>query len=255
MILIAAALAAAAPDAAPTKPIPYPRADLGACSGKDDAQALTCRALNAESIGDYAASAAEFEQLATHIGDSDAAARDRAWSAAGNMWIAANRSTEAANALDKALAGKTLAGQQLGMTQLDRARAAEAKGDVKGARTLLREAMATVPADPFLYYFAAVLARRDNDLPGARSSINRALSMAPNSSEVLLEAGAIASQAGDTTAARDYWNKAVAAGPASAAGQAAQANLGQLDVPLTVTNKVAARPNGDGDGPEDKPQE
>lgn len=256
MILIAAALAAAAPDAppatSPVKSIPYPRADLAACSGKDDVQALTCRALNAESTGDYAGSATEFEQLAGRMGDNDAAARDRAWSAAGNMWIAANRPIEAANALDKALAGKTLTGQQLGMTQLDRARAAEAKGDVKGARTLLREAMATVPGDPFLYYFAASLARRDNDLPGARSSINRALAMAPESSEVLLEAGVIANQAGETAAAREYWTKAVAAGPTSAAGQAAKANLGQIDVPFTVTNQVAARPYGDGDGPPDQ---
>ena len=112
--------------------------------------------------------------------------------------------------------------------------------------------MATVPGDPFLYYFAAVLARRDQDLPGARSSINRALSLAPDSSEVLLEAGAIANDAGDTASARDFWAKAVAAGPASSAGQTARANLDQIDVPFTVTNKVAARPNGDGDGPDDK---
>lgn len=255
MIFLAAALAAAAPTAeaaTPTKPIAYPRADLAACTGKNDSEALTCRALSAESVGDYAGSAAEFENLAARVGSDDPVARDRAWSAAGNMWIAANRPNEAADALDKALAGKTLTGQQLGMTQLDRARAAEAKGDIKAARSFARDAMANVPGDPFLYYFAAVLAKRDNDLPGARSSINRAISMAPGSSEVLLEAGNIASLSGDSAGARAFWNRAISAGPSSAAGRNAQTNIDQLDVPLTVTNAVAARPDGDGEGPKDQ---
>lgn len=252
MILIAAALALAAPTAGP--PIPYPKADLNACSGGSDVADLTCRALHAEQAGNFAESATEFEGLAARIGESDAAARDRAWSAAGNMWIAANRPDKAMAALDRALAGKTQSGQQLGMTQLDRARAAEMKGDLKTARAMINQATITISGDPYLYYFSAVVAQREGDYPRARSAINRAVSLAPTSSEVLLEAGNIASGSGDKDGARDYWTKAVTAGPQSAAGKTAQLLLRQLDVPLTVTNQVSAQPDGDGEG-QDKPQD
>lgn len=254
MILIAAAIAVAAPNAGPVKPIPYPRVDLSACSGANDVGALTCRAMSAEKSGNFIESATEFEELATRIGDGDAAARDRAWSAAGNMWIAASRTDKAIAAIDKALAGQTLTGSQLGLTQLDRARAAEAKGDLKTARTMIDQATVTISGDPFLYYFSAVVAQREGDLPRARSAINRAVSLAPASSEVLLEAGNIAHGAGDDIGARDFWSRATAAGPQSAAGMAAQEQMRQLDIPLTVTNQVATRPNGDGEG-EDKPQD
>nr|WP_294848735.1 tetratricopeptide repeat protein [uncultured Sphingomonas sp.] len=253
MILFAAALIIAAPSSGPAKPIAYPEVVSATCGVGEEPDDITCRALDAERRGDFAGSAGQFEKLAARLGDSEPVRRDRAYSAAGNMWIAGGRPTEAGAALDKAIKGGTLTGQQLGLAQLDRARAAEAAGDLKTARTMVRGATVTIPDDPFLYYFSAVLAKRENDLPGARSAINRALSMAPNSSELLLEAGNIADLSGDKDAAKQFWNRAIAAGATSAAGQTAQANLNSQSVPLTVTNHVTARPDGDGEG-QDQPQ-
>jgi hypothetical protein len=69
---------------------------------------------------------------------------------------------------------------------------------------------------------------------------------------VLFEAGHIAKAAGEDAQARDYWTKAAAADPKGAAGNAAREALAMTDAPLTVTGKVATRPDGDGEG--GKPQ-
>jgi tetratricopeptide (TPR) repeat protein len=170
------------------------------------------------------------------------------------MWIAAGQPGKAALALDKALAGTGLQAEQHGLALLDRARAAEAQDDLKTARAKVSEAAKTISQDPFLWYFSAALAVREEDIPTAKLSINRALAMAPDSAEVLFEAGHVAEAAGENAEARDYWTKATKADPNGATGRAAREALAMSDVPLTVTNQVATRPDGDGEGEDKDPQ-
>lgn len=235
--LLALALAAANP-AAP-------------CPAVLTVAAQTCRALEASKSGRFAEAATAFQGIADLSPESDPA-RDRALAAAGNMWIAAGQPGKAAVALDRALAGKGLLGDQHGLALLDRARAAEAQNDLKTARAKVNEAARTIAEDPFLWYFSAALAVREEDLATAKSSINRALAMAPSSAEVLFEAGHVFEAAGEPAKARDYWTRAVAADPKGAAGEAARKALGMSDAPLTVTNQVSSRPDGDGEGPKDE---
>lgn len=237
--IVAIALAVAAPDTAP------------ACPSVLTPQAQTCRAMEASKAGKYAESAAAFESAAD-LTPSEDPAHDRALAAAGNMWIAAGQPGKAALALDKALAGKGLLADQHGLALLDRARAAESQNDLKTARAKLNEAAKTISEDPFLWYFSAALAIRENDIPAAKSSINRALAMVPDSPEVMFEAGHVFKAAGEDAKAREYWAKAVAADPNGPTGKAAREALAMTDAPLTVTNQVATRPDGDGEG-SDKP--
>jgi tetratricopeptide (TPR) repeat protein len=237
-MILALALAAAqpAPAAAPTS-----------CPSVLTQEAQSCRAVAASKEGRLADAAAAFESAAD-LAPADAPARDRALAAAGNMWIAAGQPGKAAAALDKALAGTGLQAEQHGLALLDRARAAEAQGDLQTARAKVTEAAKTISDDPYLWFFSAALALREEDVPTAKSSINRALAMAPDSPEVLFEAGHIAKAAGEDAQARDYWIKAAAADPNGAAGKSAREALSMTDSPLTVTNQVATRPDGDGEG-------
>jgi len=222
-----------------------------ACPSILTAEAQSCRAVEASSAGKFAEAAAAFESAADLTPATDPA-HDRALAAAGNMWIAAGQPGKAAVALDKALAGKGLLAEQHGLALVDRARAAEAQGDLKTARAKVSEAAKTISEDPYLWYFSAALAIRENDIPAAKSSINRALAMAGDSPEVMFEAGHVFHAAGEDAKAREYWNKAVAADPNGASGRAAREALAMIDVPLTVTNQVATRPEGDGEGPKDQ---
>jgi len=239
IFLLAAALAAAAPAAAP-------------CPSVLTAEAQSCRAVEASAAGKFAEAAAAFEGAAD-LTPADDPAHDRALAAAGNMWIAAGHPGKAALALDKALAGKGLLAEQHGLALVDRARAAEAQGDLKTARAKVTEAASTIGEDPYLWYFSAALAIRENDVPTAKSSINRALAMVPDSPEVMFEAGHVFHAAGEDAKAREYWTRAMTADPNGPTGKAAREALAMVDVPLTVTNQVAARPEGDGEG-SDKPQ-
>ena len=102
---------------------------------------------------------------------------------------------------------------------------AEAQGDLKTARAKVNEAAKTISEDPYLWYFSAALAIREEDVPAAKSSINRALAMVPDSAEVLFEAGHVAKAAGEDAQARDYWTRAVAADPKGPTGKAAREAL------------------------------
>ena len=229
-IIIAAALASAA------------------CPTEVTSEATLCRAVAAQELGKFAEAAASFETAAglTKPGDP---ATDRMLAAAGNMWIAANQPGKAALAIDRALTGKGLLADQRGLALLDRARAAEAQGDLKTARAKLTLASQSIAEDPFLWYFSAALAIRENDIATAKVAINRALAMIPNDPTVLFEAGHVYQTAGEDAKARDFWTRAAATDPTGPSGNAARRALGMLDVPLTVTNQVVARPNGDGEGP------
>jgi tetratricopeptide (TPR) repeat protein len=168
------------------------------------------------------------------------------------MWIAAGQPGKAAAALDRALAGTGLQAEQHGLALLDRARAAEAQGDLKTARAKIDEAAKTIGDDPYLWYFSAAVSLREENLPAAKSAINRALAMAPDSADVLFEAGHIAKAGGEDAQARDYWTRAVASDPNGPTGKAAREALAMTDAPLTVTNQVASKPNGDGEGGKDQ---
>lgn len=236
MILLAAFLAAApAPAAMPDS----------SCERHAGAAKATCLAVNRQLTGRFAESAQQFEAGAGMLKPGDPAT-DRMLAAAGNMWIAAGQPGKAAVALDKALAGTGLLADQRGEALLDRARAAEAQGDLKTARAKVTAATETISADPFLWYFSAALAIRENDPAAAKLAIGRALSLEPNDPTVLFEAGHVFQFAGDDARARDYWTRAAAVDPKGKSGDAARRALAMMDVPLTITNQVSTQPIEDG---------
>ena len=197
-------------------------------------EAFKCRALQASNSGNAEAAAEAFEQAAAAQGD-DQAEKARLLAAAGNMWIAAGQAGKAALALDKALAGTGLQAEQRGEALLDRARAAEAQNDLKTARSKVTEAARTISGDPFLWYFSAALAIREEDAVTAKDAINRALTLEPNDPTVLFEAGHVYHFAGDIPAARSYWSRALATDPNGKSGQAAREALAMLPAPATAT--------------------
>lgn len=201
-----------------------------ACPAGDNAPAFVCKALEAKDAGDFAGSAERFETAASKVAPGDPAA-DRMLAAAGNMWIAADEPGKAALVLDRALAGTGLLADQRGEALLDRARAAEAQGDLKTARSKLDEAATSISDNTFYWYFSAALAIREGRPDVAKAAINRALAMAPNDPDILFEAGHAYHFAGEIDAARGFWQRAIAAQPDSRAGKAAKEALALLDQP------------------------
>jgi tetratricopeptide (TPR) repeat protein len=231
MILLAAALMATAqPTVSPTP-----------CSGESGVPAKVCAAIQAQRSGHFSEAATAFESGAGMLKPGDPEI-DRMLAAAGNMWIAAGQPVKAAAALDKALAGTGLLADQRGEALLDRARAAEAQGDLKTARAKINAAAQSVGQDAFLWYFSAALAIRENDPATAKLAIGRALALEPKDPTVLFEAGHVFQFAGDDAKAREYWSRASAADPKGKSGDAARRALAILDVPLTVTNQVTSQP-------------
>lgn len=200
--------------------------------------ALVCRAVNAQAAGSPTDAAQAFEQAALASNEKDPATA-RMWAAAGNMWIAAGQYGKASYALDRALALPGLEAEQHGEALLDRARAAEALGDLKTARSKLTLAAQSIADDPFYWYFSAALAIREGDKTTAQSSIGKALSLAPSDATILFEAGHVAQFAGDSAKARDYWTRASAADPKGAVGKAALEAIAMLAAPVT---KAATTP-------------
>lgn len=195
--------------------------------------AFICRAVQASANEKPDEAAQAFEQAAQAV-DASTPQAARLYAAAGNSWIAAGQPGKAALDLDKALTGTGLQAEQRGEALLDRARAAEAQNDLKTARAKVNEAQQTISNDPFLWYFSAALAIRENDSATAKSSIGKALTLAPADPTILFEAGHVAQFAGDTVGARDYWNRTVARDPNGEAGKAARDALKLLPAPLTV---------------------
>jgi tetratricopeptide (TPR) repeat protein len=226
VIVFAAALASAAPAA-------------DRCPELITPEALICRAIQAQAAGNEEAAAQSFDEAANASPDSDPG-RARLFAAAGNMWLAAGQPGKAAVDLDKALAMPGLVAEQHGEALLDRARAAEAQGDLATARAKLTEAAATISDDPFLWYFSAALAVRENDPATAQSAINKALSMAPTDASILFEAGHVAHYTGDEVGARDYWQRASERDPHGPIGKAARDAIALLPVLLTVKSDPAA---------------
>jgi tetratricopeptide (TPR) repeat protein len=231
ILALTAALAAAQPAAA----IPAAPATTS-CPEVLTPDAFVCRALVASKAGDSQAAAKAFEQAASLANGSDPTTA-RMWAAAGNMWIAASESGKAALALDRALTGNALMAEERGEALLDRARAAETQNDLKMARAKLTEAAQTIGEDPFLWYFSAALAIRENDAATAKTSIAKALTLAPTDPTVLFEAGHVHHFAGDDAAARDYWARAFAADPNSESGKAASQAIAMLAAPAAPAKK------------------
>jgi tetratricopeptide (TPR) repeat protein len=165
------------------------------------------------------------------------------YAAAGNLWIAANEPGNAATDLDKALTLPGLESAQRGEALLDRARAAEAQGDLAIARAKLNDAAATISSDPFYWYFSASLAMRERDALTAKSSINKALALAPNDPAILFEAGHVADFSGDDDSARSYWTRAAAGDPNGPVGRAAAKAVEMLGVTPTVKTDAAPPKN------------
>jgi Flp pilus assembly protein TadD len=156
------------------------------------------------------------------------------YAAAGNLWIVANQPGKAALDLDRALALPGLEAEQRGEALLDRARAAEAQGDFKTARSRANEAAATVSDDPFYWYFSAALAIREGDGATATRAIGKALTLAPSDPAILFEAGHVADFNGDDDAARSYWMHAAGNDPNGPVGKAAAKAAEMLGVTPTV---------------------
>jgi len=226
---IVAAAVAAAPVAAPAQ-----------CPNVLTAEAYKCKAMQAMNGGNPAQAAEMFEQGAGVAGAREQAARMLA--AAGNLWIAADQPDKAAADLDKALAMTGLEGAQRGEALLDRARAAQAKGELASARASLNEAVSLIPEDPFLWYFSAGVAMREGNAALAQSAIAKALTLAPTDPTVLFEAGHVAHFAGDDVGARSYWQQAVDRDPHGSSGQSAREALALLPAPLVIKETTAPAP-------------
>lgn len=221
ILLLAAALSTSAPG---------PKAG---CPDIVTANALVCKAMEAEKAGDHESAAQSFEEAAKASPDKDPATA-RMWAAAGNLWIAAEQPGKAALDLDRALALPGLEAEQRGEALLDRARAAEAQDDLKTARAKLDQAAESVSDDPFYWYFSAALAIRENDPAKAQAAINKALSLAPSDPTILFEAGHVADFVGDDGKARTYWMRAAANDPNGQIGKAAAKAVEMLGVSPTV---------------------
>lgn len=206
-----------------------------ACPDVVTVDAFVCRALDAQRGDRPDEAAAAFEQAAAQAEPKDGA-QARLLAAAGNMWIVAGQPGKAALALDRALALPGLIAEQRGEALLDRARAAEAQGDLKTARARLTEAAQSIDDDPFYWYFSAALAIREGNKATAQAAIGKALTLAPADPTILFEAGHVADFAGDEVGARSYWTRAAERDPNGPIGKAAQEALKLLPAPLTVRN-------------------
>ncbi len=208
------------------------------CPATRDSAGHLCRAIEASDANNFAIAATEFDQAAAASTTGDPRTQ-RMLAAAGNMWIAAGQPGKAALSLDRALAGTGLQADQRGLALLDRARAAEAQGDLKAARRFATLAQPSANEDPFYWYFSSALAIREGDLPTAKMAINRALTLAMDDPAILFEAGHVAQVEGDKVRARVYWQQALDADPGGPTAQAAKDALALIDVPLTVTTSKA----------------
>jgi len=198
---------------------------------------MVCRALKAQAAGDNLSAAHGFEEAAKASSNQDIKTA-RMYAAAGNLWITANEPGKAALDLDKALSLPGLEAEQRGEALLDRARAAEAQDDLKTARAKVTEAAETISDDPFLWYFSAALAIRENDGSTAQMAISKALTIAPSDPTILFEAGHVADFNGDDDKARSYWMRAAGSDPHGEIGKAAAKAVEMLGVTPTVKDST-----------------
>ncbi|MCA1653807.1 MAG: hypothetical protein ABR588_08485 [Sphingomicrobium sp.] len=175
--------------------------------------------------------AAEVEAQAQRAEDARAGGL---WATAGNLRLEHGDTAAAAADFDRSLATQSLSNRDRGEVLLDRARAAQAAGDLAMADARSAEAARLVPQDPFVWYFRTVVAVARSDVPRAKIAIARALALAPQDPTILFESGHVAQLGGEEAAARAAWNRVVALDPAGRTGQAARAALALAGTPITV---------------------
>jgi tetratricopeptide (TPR) repeat protein len=207
-----------------------------ACPDALTEAALVCRAIEASKGGDHAGAARAFEALAG--ASKSEVERAKALAAAGNLWLAADQPGKAALALDRALVGSVLQADQRGNALLDRARVSESQNDLRTARAYTDQAAAIIADDPFLWYFSAALAIREEDKARAQAAISKALSLAPADPSVQFEAGHVAQFVGNTAKARQHWQEAQRLDPEGQIGKAAQQALAMLSSPAPASGQA-----------------
>ncbi len=177
----------------------------------------------------FAEAAAAFE-AGGRLPGTDAVARARLWSQAGNAALVAGDVPRALADFDQALEQPLPATLSTGEIHLDRARARVAADDAKGARDDLDKALAMAPADPLGWLLSATLARRMDDLATARLHVEQAAKLARNDANIALEQGVIYALSGDRDpAARAAFQRAEqTAGGDDALARKARAYLAQL---------------------------
>lgn len=188
-----------------------------------------CLGLAYAAAGSWAPAATTFTRAAT---DAEGSGDPRAallWTQAGNAALAADDPNLARTALDRALKLPGVTEVMQGEAWLDRGRADVALGDLAAARDDIDRAMKLVPNDPFAWLLSATLARRQDDLARASRDISEAGKLAPDAAAVALEAGNIAIAAGAEPAAKLAWERAKKLAPNEPEGQAAAAQLAELE--------------------------
>ena len=174
------------------------------------------------------------DQVETAAQAAGGAQAGRLWAGAGNLRLAQGDAAGAVTDFDRALAAPGLSARDRGEALLDRARAAQAGGDLATAEARSAEAARLVPRDPFLWYFRAAVSVARGDVPRAKIAIARALSLAPDDPTILFESGHVAQLAGEEAAARVAWSKALALDPQGPTGTAAREALALAGAPITV---------------------
>jgi tetratricopeptide (TPR) repeat protein len=217
-------LARSAPDQAVRQAEAWLRAGGGIRAGQ-------CLGLAQSRRERWAEAAIAFEAAAREAEAKQDRRRADLWVQAGNAHLAASDAARARKALDSALAANLLPPELRGEAHADRARAAVALGDRAAARADLEKALQLAPADPFVWYLSAALARQEKDLARAQAQIARAVSLAPDSPDILLEAANIAAASGEGEAAEALFARTARMAPNSEAGRSARAALGQPPQP------------------------
>ncbi|WP_419808743.1 tetratricopeptide repeat protein [Sphingomonas sp.] len=190
------------------------------------AAARRCEAMTMAGGAHWREAAAAFEAAAAEVEPAKSAPL---WAQAGNAWLAAGDAARAGTALDTALVrSEGLTGFDRGELLLDRARAAVAGGDQDGARRVLDQAVAAVPADPLVWLLSATLARRMGDPARSARDIAEALRLSPDDAAVQVEGGNIAALAGEEATAKERWEAAARLQPDGPSGRAASAALAQF---------------------------
>ncbi|MBC7985888.1 MAG: hypothetical protein H7X93_04355, partial [Sphingomonadaceae bacterium] len=191
----------------------------------------------------WAEAAAAFGRAADHARGAQDPALPMLLGQAGNASLAAGDAAAAKTRFDEALGVATITPNQRGQTLIDRARAHVQLGDGNAAQADLIQAQALVPSEPMVWLFSATLARIQNDLDAAGEFIDHALELDREHAAINLEAGNIAYRMNAPDIARQAWVKASANDPEGAAGEAARANLAQLDAQMAENVPVDVREN------------
>jgi tetratricopeptide (TPR) repeat protein len=188
-----------------------------------------CLGLAQAAAGNWLPAATTFTRAAAAAEGSSDPRAALLWTQAANAALAGEDPTLARTALDRALKLPGLTAAMQGEAWLDRGRADVMLNDTKAARIDIDQGVKLAPDDPFAWLLSATLARREDDLARAARDIATAGKLSPDDAAVALEAGNIAMAAGAEPAAKIAWERAKTLAPGDPSGQAAAAQLDQLE--------------------------